>query len=327
MNQEASVSLVVAVRDEAGTIGRTLDDLLAQSRRPDEVVFVDAGSRDGTAGLIAAHALGRALPVRVVDAGAAYPGRARNLGVAASTGGWVAFTDAGVRLSPSWLASLTGAAAADPAADAIAGDWDLDAASPLQRCLALLDASRESLARDALRPPSLISLLVRRDAVDRAGPFREDLRSAEDRLFLMRLSSAARVMRAPGRHARWQPPATVRAAWRRVRIYARHNMRAGLFRHWQAPVLRRYAVVAAATIALGLWTPAAGAIGGVVLWLLLLTARAAKALYVNRGEDRRGAARHAADLARLVPLIALLDAATAAGTLDWLVRDAWRATA
>jgi hypothetical protein len=81
-----SVSLVIPVRDEAGTIEHTLDDLLAQSRRPDEVVFVDAGSRDGTPAAIAAHALARTLPVRVVQAGAAYPGRARNLGVAASEG-------------------------------------------------------------------------------------------------------------------------------------------------------------------------------------------------------------------------------------------------
>ena len=95
-----TVGVVIPVRDEAAAIGRTLDGLLAQSRRPDQVVFVDAGSRDGTSDVIAAHALSRTLPVRVVDAGAAYPGRARNLGVAASEGDWVAFTDAGVRLLP-----------------------------------------------------------------------------------------------------------------------------------------------------------------------------------------------------------------------------------
>ena len=321
------VSLVIPVRDEAGTIARTLDDLLAQSRRPDQVVFVDAGSRDGTAAAIAAHALTRIVPVRVVPAGAAYPGRARNLGVAASGGDWVAFTDAGVRLAPSWLAALTDAAAADPRADAVAGDWDLDVDSPFARCLALIDAPREGLARDARRPPSFVSMLMRRAAWDRVGPFREDLRSAEDRLFLIRLLADCRVIRAPGRHVRWRPPATVRAAWRRSRTYARHNIRAGLFRYWQAPILRRYAAVAAGTIALGLWTPLAGAIGGLLLWILMLAARAAKALVANRDDDRRGLASFAADLARLVPLIALLDAATAAGTLDWLLRDAGRPAA
>ena len=322
-----SVSVVIPVRDEAGTIGQTLDDLLAQSRRPDEVVFVDAGSRDGTPAAIAAHALARTLPVRVVQAGAAYPGHARNLGVAASEGDWVAFTDAGVRLAPSWLDTLAGAAAADPAAEAIAGDWDLDVTSPFERCLALLSVPTESLTTGALRPPVVVSLLLRRTAWDRVGPFREDLRSAEDRLFLTQLAASCRVIRAPGRHARWRPPTTAGAAWRRFRTYARHNMRAGLFREWQAPLLRRYAVVAAGTIALSLWTPIAGALGGVLLWALLLTARAAKALYTNRDEDRHSLMHGAADLARLVPLLALLDAATAAGTLDWLLRDAGRPAA
>jgi glycosyltransferase involved in cell wall biosynthesis len=322
-----SISVVIPVRDEAGTIGHTLDDLLAQSRRPDQVVFVDAGSRDGTAGAIAAHARARTLPVRVVQAGAAYPGRARNLGVAASEGDWVAFTDAGVRLAPSWLEVLADAAAADPDADAIAGDWDLDVASPFGRCLALLDAPTEGLATGALRPPALVSLMLRRGAWDRVGPFREDLRSAEDRLFLRRLSASCRVIRAPGRLVRWRPPETVHAAWRRFRTYARHNMRAGLFREWQAPLLGRYAAVAAGTIALSLWTPLAGALGGVLLWALLLTARAAKTLYANRDENRHGIMQSAADLARLVPLLALVDAATAAGTLDWLLRDAGRPAA
>jgi hypothetical protein len=88
-------------------------------------------------------------------------------------------------------------------------------------------------------------------------------------------------------------------------------MRAGLFREWQAPLLRRYAVVAAGAIALSLWTPLAGALGALVLWALLLTARAAKALYANRGDQGRGLGPHAGDLARLVPLLALVDAATA----------------
>jgi glycosyltransferase involved in cell wall biosynthesis len=320
-----NITVVIPVRDEAATIGQTLDDLLAQSRRPDEVVFVDAGSRDGTSGAIAAHPLTRTLRVRVVQAGPAYPGRARNLGVAASEDGWIAFIDAGVRLAPSWLEALVDAAAADPGADAIAGDWDLDVTSAFGRCIALLSPPPD-IGGDGMRPPGVFTLLLRRTSWDRVGPFREDLRSAEDRLFLTRLSARCRVIRAPGRHARWQPPATVHAAWRRFRTYARHNLRAGLFREWQAPLLRRYVVVAAGAIALSLWTPLAGMLGVAVLWVALLIARAARALYANR-DEHRPILQSVADLARLVPVLALLDAATAAGTLDWLLRDAGRSSA
>lgn len=321
-----SVTVVIPVRDEALTIRRTLDDLLAQSRRPDQVVLVDAGSRDGTLDAIAMHALADSVQLCVVRAGAAYPGRARNLGVAASVGDWLALTDAGVRLSPAWLETLAGAAASNPESDAIAGDWDVESTSSFTRCLALLSAPPpEGSGRAAMRPPSVISLLLRRAAWSRVGPFREDLRSAEDRLFLKRLSASCHVVRAPGRHARWRPPDTARATWRRFRTYARHNMRAGLFGEWQAPLLRRYAVVAAGTIAVIAWTPINGALGGVGLWGLLLAARSGRALYAQRGVDRRGVMQVAVDLARLVLLLALIDAATAAGTLDWLLRDARRA--
>jgi glycosyltransferase involved in cell wall biosynthesis len=320
-----SITVVIPVRDEALTIRRTLDDLLEQSRRPDQVVLVDAGSRDATLDAIAAHALAQTVPVCVLRAGAAYPGRARNLGVAASVGDWVAFTDAGVRLSSSWLETLAGAAAATPDADAIGGDWDAEITSRFTACLALLSVPAPEGPRDgAMRPLSLISLLLRRAAWSRVGPFREDLRSAEDRLFFTRLAAGGHVVRVPGRHARWRPPDTAHATWRRFRTYARHNMRAGLFHEWQAPLLRRYALVAGGAIALSLWTPIAGMWGGVGLWVLLVTGRAAKALYERRGADRRGALSLADDLVRLGPLLALIDAATAAGTLDWLVRDAGR---
>jgi hypothetical protein len=65
-------------------------------------------------------------------------------------------------------------------------------------------------------------------------------------------------------------------------------------------------------------------LGGVVLWGLLLITRAAKALYVNCGSERPRVMPLAADLVRLVPLLVLLDAATVAGTLDWVLRDAGR---
>jgi len=46
--EAASVSIVMAVRNEASTIGRCLDAVLSQSRPPDEVVVADGRSTDAT---------------------------------------------------------------------------------------------------------------------------------------------------------------------------------------------------------------------------------------------------------------------------------------
>ena len=50
------VTLISTVKDCAGSAGRFLDSLAAQTRAPDEVIVVDGGSADGTA---EAYARGR----------------------------------------------------------------------------------------------------------------------------------------------------------------------------------------------------------------------------------------------------------------------------
>ena len=61
------VSLVMTVLDEAGSFPALLDSILAQERRPDEVVIVDGGSSDRTVALAHDFAQRAApdLPVRV----------------------------------------------------------------------------------------------------------------------------------------------------------------------------------------------------------------------------------------------------------------------
>ena len=57
------VSVIVTVFNECASIERLLDSLAAQTRRPNEVVICDGGSRDGTAELIADYA--RRYPARL----------------------------------------------------------------------------------------------------------------------------------------------------------------------------------------------------------------------------------------------------------------------
>ena len=46
------VSVIMTVLNEAASIKTILENLLSQSRKPDEIVIVDGGSRDGTTELI-----------------------------------------------------------------------------------------------------------------------------------------------------------------------------------------------------------------------------------------------------------------------------------
>jgi hypothetical protein len=66
-----SVSVVIPVRDEAETIGRTLDDLRTSRRLIRSCLSTPVARRHGRA--IAAHALAWNDSGGVVDAGAAHP--------------------------------------------------------------------------------------------------------------------------------------------------------------------------------------------------------------------------------------------------------------
>ena len=98
MSARPRVSVVVAVRDEAGRLGALLDALAAQTARGAEVVVADDGSRDGSPEVARARA-----GVRVVvgERGSSYA--ARNRGAAAAGAAVLAFTDADCRPAPSWL--------------------------------------------------------------------------------------------------------------------------------------------------------------------------------------------------------------------------------
>src|SRR5207249_3842268 len=75
-----AVSVIVPIRDEAATLQDFLPALTNQRETPHEIVLVDAGSADDSVRIIRGYTAthGR---MRVVESGAAYPGRARNVAI------------------------------------------------------------------------------------------------------------------------------------------------------------------------------------------------------------------------------------------------------
>ncbi|MFN0088090.1 MAG: glycosyltransferase family 2 protein [Blastocatellia bacterium] len=99
---ERSVSVVVPVYNGAGTIARTIECLLRQTQPPREIVIVDDGSTDGTHEALAGFH-GRVRSLRKKNGG---PASARNAGVQAAEGAFIAFTDSDCLPEPDWLRNL-----------------------------------------------------------------------------------------------------------------------------------------------------------------------------------------------------------------------------
>ena len=318
------VSVIVPVRDEEHSIRELLDSLLKQTRPPDEIVITDGGSVDATPQIIEQY-IQQGAPVRLNRAGAALPGRGRNLGAAAASFDWLAFTDAGIRLHGDWLECLVARATQDESIDIVYGAWEPVTDTFFKECAAIAYVPPPAMREGILvRPRFIASTLLRREAWAAVDGFPEDLRSAEDLVFMDRLESAGyRAVFEPKAQVHWDLRSTIGATFKRFLVYSRNNIRAGLWRQWQATILVRYAVLLGLLVVAWLadprwaWVPFAA-------WLLMLGARAAVSIRRNRQCYPASWSRNVARGCLIVALLAALDAAAIIGSVQWLLLDSFR---
>jgi hypothetical protein len=252
---------------------------------------------------------------------AALPGRGRNLAAAAAAHEWIAFIDGGIEPARDWLAALVERAETG-SVDVVYGAWEPVLDSFFKECagLAYVPPPKETDGVVA-RSRFIASSLMRREVWRAVGGFPENLRSGEDIIFMERIERANFPMaREPRALVRWNIQPNGWRTFRRFVTYARHNIRAGLWRQWQAAILRYYLLVAlfaAPAILVGArWLLATGA-----FWLFLLAGRGVIALHRNRFIYPAGLARNVLRLLYVIPIIAILDGAALVGSISWLLFD------
>ncbi len=164
------VAVVIPAFNAAPFLPVALQSLQQQTLRPVEVVVVDDGSTDGTAEVARQHG---ATVIQQVQRG---PAAARNRGVQATKAPLVAFLDADDWFGPAKLgrqvARLTDLGATAICADAwlVRGDSVERSKNELRIVPAVLTLERLLLAN----PVICSTVLVRREALEQAGPFDED---------------------------------------------------------------------------------------------------------------------------------------------------------
>ncbi len=190
-----TVSVIIPSRDRAHLLPRALRSVLAQTLPPLEVLVVDDGSTDRTAELVRRDFPGVRLlsqPQRGVSA-------ARNRGIGAARGEWLAFLDSDDEWLPEKLARQLAALAASPGhrlchcdeiwirrgrrvnpgrAHAKAGGWIF------RRCL----------PRCAISPSAAV---LHRSLVAEVGLFDEDLPACEDYDLWLRVTARHPVLFVP----------------------------------------------------------------------------------------------------------------------------------
>ena len=323
-NSPIDVSVVVPVRDEANSIRDLLNGLLKQTFVPKEILITDGGSRDATISIIEEF-IKRGAPIKLFREQDSMPGHARNVGAAHASCEWIAFIDAGTIPQDDWLESLVARVKTDATVDAVYGAFEPTTDTFFRECAVITYLPPPTEIEGRFVPArSIASALVRRKAWETVGGFPEDLRSAEDLVFMQRVSEHGfREVRAPHAVVHWSIQPTVWRTFRRFVVYARNNIRAGLWREWQRAIFQRYAVLALLCLP-AFFVGARWLLTVLACWLLLLIARAVNAIRKYRYAAPAGIGRNIARLFVIVPIIATLDLAAFVGSLHWLLADKLR---
>jgi glycosyltransferase involved in cell wall biosynthesis len=168
------ISVIVCAHNEARYVAGCLHSLLAQTRRPDEILVVNNASTDET------RAVAEQIPhVRVVDEPRKGLVVAREAARRAASGDILVYLDADCRAPLTWLARIERRFVRDRSLIALCGpyryyDWDWWGRLLVRAYDVTLAPATQVLVKHVLRIGSIFyggNFAVRRDALDRIGGF------------------------------------------------------------------------------------------------------------------------------------------------------------
>ncbi len=219
------------VLNEINNLPNLLSDLLKQTVMPDETVFVDAGSTDGTkeflggkVGLIVKEGLNRS--------------QGRNLAIKNTSAEIVAVCDAGTRLSDDFLENLTSPFSTDSSVDVVSGFFKPDVSTFFEMCLASATIPILDEVEEDKFLPSSRSVAFKKSAWEAVLGYPEWLSVCEDLIFDIKLKrNGFKFKFEPKAIAFWKPQQSINGFFKQYYSYARGDGHAKL---WATRHLIRY---------------------------------------------------------------------------------------
>jgi glycosyltransferase involved in cell wall biosynthesis len=186
--QSPQLSVIIPTYNCDRYLGQALDSVFSQSYRDYEVIVVDDGSTDHTATLLRSYG-SRVQAIHQTNQGVAV---ARNHGIQAARGEWVAFLDADDFLLPDKLEKRMAIATAQPHLGMIHSGWQRvnsqgEFLMDVQPWLNIPQLNLESWLR--WKPVLPSAMLFRRECLEQAGGFDPRFPPAEDTDLVLRLAA------------------------------------------------------------------------------------------------------------------------------------------
>ena len=232
MSLNFPVTLVIPILNEIESLPELLNALKEQSHLPDEIIFSDAGSSDGSPALIEAwwgDQGWEGASCSVLCLPGAMPGAARNAGVRAARNEWIAFIDGGITPADDWLEQLC-RHAQETKALAVFGVCHFSAQASFEKAVCAL-----SYGHGAVHPVIPASLFARQLFTE-VGEFPAHLRAGEDLVWMAALQArhGARKVCPAARVSYTHFPMAWRQAWRKWRVTESYCVLAGVRTRQQA---------------------------------------------------------------------------------------------
>lgn len=179
-----SVSVIIPTNRDGRYLRETVASVRAQTAPVGEIVLIDDGAPAPGLAAIAAE-----LGVTYVRQDASGLSVARNTGVAAAHGDWIAFLDDDDVWHPERIRSQLDALTAAPEAiAAYTGGWYMDAeGKPFGQGWPAPAASAHDMLAGEVTFPRITTLLIRRSAYVAVGGCRSEMEPAEDNELILRL--------------------------------------------------------------------------------------------------------------------------------------------
>lgn len=228
------ISVVVTVLNEEKTISSLLKSLLKQSKKPDEIVIVDGGSKDKTVELIREFQKKSKLVRLFIKPGTIAHGR--NYAIKKAKYSIISQIDAGCIAQKHWLEEIT-KPFVDPQVQVVAGFYEMTGERLFQRA---------SIAYHGIIPvwydprsflPSSRSVAFKKSIWKKVGGYSEMLdKTGEDTLFNYQLiKKGIKITQAKEAIVYWELPNNLWKSFKKFFWYAYGDVQTGI---WWHPTMR-----------------------------------------------------------------------------------------
>jgi succinoglycan biosynthesis protein ExoA len=227
-SKRQKVSVIMTVLNEAGSMSTIIKNLLSQSRKPDEIVIVDGGSRDGTIDRIQKLSQEEG-SIRLIIQKGANISQGRNIAIRNAIYPLIAAIDGGCRPDRMWLEKLIEPLERDASVDAVKGIFKSEPHNNFEYLSGLLTVpdSQNEIDEESY-PMTGRSSAFRKSLWEKTSGYPEWLYTAEDTLFEEKLRKmGAKILLARESIVYWRPRRTIRKMGKMFYLYGRGAGRIG----------------------------------------------------------------------------------------------------